>query len=144
MEQSSSFVQHQPFQLYLLPRNSSLISCAKTMAKRMQEQKRRRKKCGKSETYRDEPVFSCSDKFLIREKSDCIRKSEDTHSYVKPESRMRKFEIRRSVEFSSAAARCIPWRGRWTQQPGNLSQQKKSPGMWTFPNLKPGVFKKRQ
>ena len=26
----------------------------------------------------------------------------------------------------------------------NLSQQKRSQGMWTFPNLKPGVFKKKQ
>ena len=46
--------------------------------------KHRRKKCGKIESktiYSDEPVFSCSDKFLIREKSDCIQKSGDTHSY---------------------------------------------------------------
>ena len=38
-------------------KNSSLMSCTKTMAKRMQEQKRR-KKCGKIEIYSDEPVFS--------------------------------------------------------------------------------------
>ena len=43
--------------------------------------KRRRKKCGKIEIYSDELVFSCSDKFFIREKSDCIQKSGDTHSY---------------------------------------------------------------
>ena len=37
--------------------------------------------CGKIEIYSDEPVFPCSDKFLIREKSDCIPNSGDTHSY---------------------------------------------------------------
>ena len=29
-------------------------------------------------------------------------------------------------------------------QRGNLSQQKRSQGMWTFPNLKPGVFMKKK
>ena len=61
--------------------NSSLISCSKKMAKRMQEQKEAEKSVAKIEIYSDEPVFSCSDKFLIREKSDCIKKSGDTHSY---------------------------------------------------------------
>ena len=60
------------------------------MAKRMQEQKRTRKKCGEIEIYSDERVLSCSDKFLIREKSDCIQKSGDTHSTGKLESRMRR------------------------------------------------------
>ena len=89
--------------------NSSLISCPKTMAKRMQEQKG--KNCGKIEIYSDEPVFTCSGKFLIREKSDCIPKSGDTHSiYRKPDARARRnSKTRRSVEFSSATARCIPW-----------------------------------
>ena len=46
-----------------------------------QKQKRGdRKKCGKIEIYSDELVFSCSDKFFIREKSDCIKESGDTHS----------------------------------------------------------------
>ena len=61
--------------------NSSLMSCPETMAKGMQEQKGSRKKCGKIEIYSDELVFTCSDKFLIRKKSDCIQKSGDTHSY---------------------------------------------------------------
>ena len=61
-------------------KKSSLISCPKTLAKRMQEQKGR-KKCGRIEIYSDEPVFSCPDKFLVREKSDCIQRSGDTHSY---------------------------------------------------------------
>ena len=49
----------------------------------MQEQ--REKKYGKIEIYSDEELFfSCSDKFLIREKSDCFQKSRAE----KPESRM--------------------------------------------------------
>ena len=62
-------------------KNSSLISCTTTMAKRMQEQKRTRKKCGKIEIYSDEPVFSCSDKVSSAKKYDCIQRSGDTHSY---------------------------------------------------------------
>ena len=82
--------------------NSSLKSCSKTMAKRMQEQK--------GEIYSDVLVFSCSDKFLIREKSDCIQKSGDTHSDKETRKQdEKKFEIRRSVEFSSAFERCILW-----------------------------------
>ena len=52
--------------------------------------------------------FSSSDKFVIREKSDCIPKSGDTHSYGELwKQDEKKFKVRRSVEFSSAAARCI-------------------------------------
>ena len=91
-------------------KNSSLMRFSKTVAKRMQEQKGRRKKFGNIEIYSDELVFSCSDKFLIREKSDCIRKFGDTHSYGETMQDEEKFKIRRSVEFSSATARCIPWR----------------------------------
>ena len=63
------------------PKNSSLISCPKTMAKRMQEQAGEDRCVAKSKNYSDEPVFSCSDKFFIREKSDCVQRSGDTHSY---------------------------------------------------------------
>ena len=41
----------------------------------------------------------------------CIWKPRDTHSYRETwKQDEKKFEIRRSVEFSSEAARCIPWR----------------------------------
>ena len=95
--------------------------------------------------YRDELVFSCSDKFLIREKSDCIQKSWDTNSSgetrKQDESKLR---IRRSVEFSSAAERCTPWRVDGHSHGENLPLQKRNQGMWTIPNLKPEVFKKKQ
>ena len=58
--------------------NSSVISCTQNDGAGT---KGRRKTCGKIEIYSDEPVFSCTDKFLIHEKSDCIQKSGDTHSY---------------------------------------------------------------
>ena len=38
------------------------------------------------ELYSDESVLSCSEKFRIRQKSDCIQKSGDTHSNGEPES----------------------------------------------------------
>ena len=102
----------------------------------------REKKCGKIEIYSDELVFSCSDKFSIREKSDCIKKSGDTHSYGETRKQdEKKFKIRRSVEFSSATARCVPLAGKWTQPRGNLSLQQRNQEMWTFPNLKLGVKK---
>ena len=119
--------------------NSSLVSSPKTMAKRMQEQKGEERSVAKSKIYSDELVFSCSDKFLIREKSDCIQKSGDTHSSRQTRKQdERKRRIRRRV--TSATARCIPWRVNG-QPRGNLSLQKRNQGMWTFPNLKLGVKK---
>ena len=46
--------------------------------------KGRRMKCGEIEIYSDELVFPCFDKFLIRERSDCIQRSDCTHSYRDP------------------------------------------------------------
>ena len=83
-------------------KNSSLISCTRTLAKRMQEQKGEERSYGKFEIYSDELVFSCSHQQFIRKKSDCIQRSGDTHSYGETwEQDEKKFEIRRSVEFSS-------------------------------------------
>ena len=89
--------------------NSSLTSYSKTVAKKDAGAKRETKKCGKMEIHSDELVFSCSYKFLIREKSDCIQRSGDTHSYGETcKQDEKKFKIRRNIEFSSATARCIP------------------------------------
>ena len=71
-------------------KNSCLISCSKNDGEKDARAKRRRKKCGKIETYSNELVFSCSDKFLIREKSDCIQKSGVLTATGKPESRRRR------------------------------------------------------
>ena len=51
--------------------------------------KRRSKNCGKIQTYSNELVFFYSDNFIIRNKSDCIQKSEDIDSFGETESRMR-------------------------------------------------------
>ena len=111
----------------------------------MQEQKGEEWIVAKSKIYSVEPVFTYSGKFLIRENSDCIPKPGDAHSYRETwKQDEKKFEIRRSVEFSSKAARCIPWRVDGQSNGENLSQQKRNQEMWIFPNLKPGVFKKRQ
>ena len=61
--------------------NSSLINCPNTMAKRMQEQKSEERIVTKSKSTTMTLFFTCSDKFLIRKKSDCIQKSRDTHSH---------------------------------------------------------------
>ena len=69
---SSSFVQHQSFQLSLLRSEFQLDWLhQKTMAKR---------DCGKIKAHGDEPDFHCLDKFLIREPSDCVEKPGDTQS----------------------------------------------------------------
>ena len=92
-------------------KNSSLISCSNTMAKRMQEQKGEEWRVAKSKSTAMNlsshvPTSSSSAKSPIASK-----KSGDTHSSGetwKPEEK--KLKIRRSVEFSSATARCTPWR----------------------------------
>ena len=52
VEQSTSFVQHQPFRLSLLCQNFSLISCTERMAKRMQDQKEENRIVAKSRPTR--------------------------------------------------------------------------------------------
>ena len=53
---------------------SILTSCTQNDGGKDAGAKRRRKKWGNIEIYSDEPVFSCTDKFLNREKSNCIPK----------------------------------------------------------------------
>ena len=86
--------------------NSSLIDCSKKMAKRVQEQKEEEIIVAKIKTYSDELVFTCSDKFLIRERSDCIQKRGATHSFRKPASRVRRNS--KPDAASSEAQRCLP------------------------------------
>ena len=110
MEQSSWFVPHQSFQLSLLRSELQLDELPQNDGEKDAGTEGRRKNCGKIEVYSDELVFTSSGKFLICKKSDCIQKSWDTHGGETWEQDEKKFEIRRSVEFPSAAARCIPWR----------------------------------
>ena len=92
-------------------KNSSMISWPWNDGEKDAGTEGRRYKCGKIKVYSDELVFTCSDMFLIRKKSDCIPKSGDFQSYGETwKQDEEKFRIQRSVEFSSATARCIPWR----------------------------------
>ena len=92
-------------------KNSSLVRCPNTMAKKMSEQKGEERSAAKSKSTATNLSFSCSDNSLIREKFDCVQKSGDTHSPGEPRKQdERKLRIRRSVEFSSATERCIQWR----------------------------------
>ena len=75
MEQSSSFVEHQPFQLYLLRQDFQLDTLSQNHDEEDAGTEGRRNNCGKIELYSHELVFTCSDKFFIRKKSDCIQKS---------------------------------------------------------------------
>ena len=115
LEQSSSFLQHHPFQLSLFcAKNSCLISCTKTMAKRMQEQKEEERIVGKSRpTARNlsstVPASSSSAK-----QSDCVENPGDTQSFRSTDCILRetwrtiksKFQSRRIVEFSRMAKGC--------------------------------------
>ena len=125
--------------------NSSLITCRKTMAKGMQEQKGEERSVAKSKStamnlFSHVPTSSSSAKSPIASKSPGMPTASG-----KPDSRM-------SVEPSSFDAASILKRdckmhtlgGWWTRQRENLPQQKKNQGMRTFPNLEPGVFKKTQ
>ena len=66
--------QHHPFQVYFLRQEIQIDKLPQNDGEKdVRVQKKRRKKCGEIEIHSDELVFSRSDKFLIREESDCIR-----------------------------------------------------------------------
>ena len=91
-----------------------LDNCTKTMGKRMQEQKGEEISLAKIDICSDEPVFSCSDQFLMREKSDCIQKSWYTHGSRETwEEHEKKFKIRRSVLKRDCKMHTLA--GGWTQ-----------------------------
>ena len=73
--------KYHPFELHLLHRDFQLDELLQDDGGKDAGTTRRRKTCGKIEICSDEPVFLCSDKSLILDKSDCIQKSGDTHSY---------------------------------------------------------------
>ena len=106
-----------------------LLSCiTKRMAKRMQEQKRRKQDCGEFQANGDEPDQFCCHKFFICGQSDCAEKSGGTQSFKSTGWIVRwawckqksKFQPRRSVEFSRLAKGC----SAGTSVQGNLSRHK--------------------
>ena len=106
MEQSSSSVQRQSFQIYLL-RTEFQLSILLHDDEKDARKKRSRQDCDKINVEEHELDFNCLDKFFIREKSDCVEKSDETQQWREDK---KKFKTRRSVEFSRKAERCIHWR----------------------------------
>ena len=66
MEQSSSIVQHQSFQLYLLRSEIHLDELPYNDGEEYAGTEGRRKNCGKIKICSDEPVFTCSGNFFKR------------------------------------------------------------------------------
>ena len=90
MEQSSSFVQHQPFQLHLLRLEFQLDELHQHSGEEDAGAKMRSKNSGTIEIYSDEPVFTCSDKVLIRKSPIASNSPGILTATEKPESRMRR------------------------------------------------------
>ena len=83
------------------------------------------------------PTSSSPSKSPIASKSLGILMAQETQKQDE-----KKFKIRRSVEFSSATERCIPWPSD-ARPRGILSLQKRNLGTRVFSNLKLGVFMKK-
>ena len=109
----------------------------------MQEQKRERRVAKSKSTAMNlsshVPASSSSAKTPIASKSPGILTAQG-----KPESRMRKIQSPTQRRVLKRDCKMHTLAGWWTQPRRNLSLQKRNQGMWTFPNLEPGVFKKRQ
>ena len=102
------FIRH--FSSTCCAKNSSLTSCPKTMAKRMQEQKGEENNCGKIKKPQRWPCLHMFRQVPHPRKVRLHLKTRDTsHPQGNLKTEDKKFKIRRSVEFPSEAARCIPW-----------------------------------
>ena len=123
-------------------KKSRLISCAKTMAKRMQDKKKRKELWQNRNLQR----WTCLHMFRDVRHPQKVRlhpKVRETHSYW--EIWKQDEQNSKSHAASSSQARLQDaYLGGWTRQRRNLSQQKRSQGMWTFPNLKLGAFTKKK
>ena len=67
--------------LCAVARNFSLISCTERMAKRMQEQIRRKQDCGEIQAKGHKSDQFCCYKFFICERPNCVEKPRDTQSF---------------------------------------------------------------
>ena len=123
--------------------NSSLISCLPKDGDEGAGMEGRRKFCGKIKTYSFELAFICSGKFLIREKSDYILRSGETHGCRETcKQDEKKFETwnltkRRVLKWSWKMYTLAGW---WMKARRNLSQQRRVRYYGNFLNLNPGAF----
>ena len=97
LEQSSSFVQYQPFQLHLLHQDFQFDKLLHN-GEEDTRSKRRIKGCVQVATSSDESIFFHCDKFLHRIEPDCISKSGDADSFGETRQQDEFKLIRRSVE----------------------------------------------
>ena len=122
-------------------KNSISISCSNTMAKRMRAQKGEERSVAKSKSTAANlsshvPTSSSSAKSPIASKSPGI-----LIATGKPESKMRRNSKSDAASSSQARLKDAYLGGMIDKATGNLSQQKRNQGMWTFPNPKLGVKK---
>ena len=101
MEQSSSFVQHQPFQLYLLLLEFQLA----LLHHRKDGEKdartiRREHDCGQIQANGEEPDQFCSYKFFICEQSDCVEKPKKK---LKASSRQVGLSVQAQIKVASSS-----------------------------------------
>ena len=126
-------------------KNSSLLSCPNTMAKRMQEQQGKERSVAKSKSTAMNlsshvPTSSSSAKSLIASKSPGILIAQE-----KPESRMRGNSESDAASSSQARLKDAylgALMGTATVKP--VANKKRNQGLWIFPNLKLGVKKMYQ
>ena len=78
-EQSSSFVQHQPFQISQLRSEFQLDQLHQNDGEDARTEKRKQDR-GKVKADDDEPGRLCLDKFYNSEQFDCVEKTGDTQS----------------------------------------------------------------
>ena len=118
-------------------KNSSLISCPKKMAKNeCRNRKMKRRDFGKDRNPTAMNLSStCSDKFLVREKSDYIWGS--CRETGKQDEK--KFEAWRSAEYSSETERWKPWRVDGWQR-GETCRNRRFRYYGNSLNLNPGAF----
>ena len=111
MEQSSSFVQHQPFELTWLLSEFQLDQLHQNDGEKDARTGKIRKNRGKVKAD-DEPGFHCLDKFFDCAESGCVEKPGDTQCTLSNrlvkywETLCQRIQPRCSVEFSRMAKRC--------------------------------------
>ena len=146
MEQPSSFVQHQPFQLFLLRQEFQLDELLqKRWRKRVQEQKGEERIVAKSQSTAMNlsshvPASSSTAKIPIASESPRI-----LIASRKPDCSMRR--ISKSDAASSSQMKLQDaYLGRVDGQSNGETchNKKRNQALWIFPNLKPGVFMNRK
>ena len=132
MEQSPAFVQHQPFQLHLLRLEFQLDKLLQNDGEEDAGAKMRSKNCGKIKIYSDEPVFTCSDKVLIRKSPIASNSPGKLIASGKPESRVRRNSKSDAASGSQVRLQDAYFGGLMDTATGKLVATKEGQEMWTW------------